>query len=65
MDFVEAEIPALMGLEALCANKIMIDNIFKRLARRSQHFDDKTGKTFYVEYWYVSLISQPFGNLFA
>lgn len=62
---VSADIPAPLGLDTPDTNNLMIDNIFNRLPCRSKHFNTNSGKTYYVEHWYVPLITRDSGHLFA
>lgn len=53
LDVVDVNIPALIGLNILDQNRLMIDNVNNKLARRRQI--RKNGLTYYLEEWFLPL----------
>lgn len=65
LDVVSADVPPLLGLDVLDLNKLMIDNVHNRLARRSKHYSKTTGLDYYVEQWFIPLLRGKSGHLYC
>ncbi len=62
-DVVQADVPALLGMDILDREQLVADTVFNRLARRAA-IKDKDSRTVYVADWFIPLVRSDIGHVF-
>ena len=53
-DIVQADVPALLGMDVLDREELVADTVFHRLAHRAA-YDIEDGRKMYVDFWFIPL----------
>ncbi len=63
-DIVQADVPALLGMDVLDREGLVADTVFNRLARRSS-VEVGSGTAAYIEEWFIPLIRSPIAHVYT
>jgi len=64
MDVVDADIPALLGLDVLDRERLVADTVFNGLARRVW-VKKVNGRDIYIDEWFVPLVRSSSGHVYV